>query len=414
VIKGSRKLHILEGFGIELEYMIVDRHGLDILPVSDEVLRALNGRFSNEYRMGSFGWSNELVLHVMELKNVVPETSLAGLVPAFDENVRCLNSVIGKTGGRLMPTGMHPWMDPVTETRLWSHRNRKIYRTYDRIFGCRRHGWANIQSIHLNIAFSGDEEFRRLHSAVRLLLPLMPALAASSPVVEGKITGALDNRLLFYMQNQKKVPSITGRVIPERAGSRAEYERRILNRMYRDISVFDPEGVLQHEWLNSRGAIPRFERSALEIRLLDVQECPLADLAVAAVSIGVLRDLVSGRWSDVEAQEKIDTQSLYSVLKDTVRFGERAVLEDRRYLGLFGFNGNKVKASEFWGYVTENIIFSDLMNDKLRNAFSVIMGHGSLATRILYALGENPGEERLKAVYQRLCDCLEKGEQFLE
>ena len=36
----------------------------------------------------------------------------------------------------------------------------------------------------LNLPFSSDEEFGRLHAAIRLLLPLLPALAASSPLVE--------------------------------------------------------------------------------------------------------------------------------------------------------------------------------------------------------------------------------------
>jgi hypothetical protein len=32
--------------------------------------------------------------------------------------------------------------------------------------------------------------------------------------------------------------------------------------------------VLRHEWVNARGAIARFDRSAIEIRVLDVAECP--------------------------------------------------------------------------------------------------------------------------------------------
>ncbi|HAL85576.1 MAG TPA: hypothetical protein DCM31_01010, partial [Deferribacteraceae bacterium] len=37
--------------------------------------------------------------------------------------------------------------------------------------------------------------------------------------------------------------------------------------MYRDIAPYDPECILQEEWLNSRGAIARFDRKAIEIRL---------------------------------------------------------------------------------------------------------------------------------------------------
>ena len=81
----------------------------------------------------------------------------------------------------LLPTAMHPWMDPHTETLLWPHGNRDIYHTYNRIFNCQGHGWSNLQSVHVNLAFKGDEEFGRLHGAIRLLLPLLPALAITSP-----------------------------------------------------------------------------------------------------------------------------------------------------------------------------------------------------------------------------------------
>ena len=87
-----------------------------------------------------------------------------------------------------MPTAMHPWMDPATETVLWDDAT-DVYRTYDRIYGCRGHGWANLQSMHVNLPFADDSQFARLHAAIRLVLPLLPALAASSPIAEGSVDG---------------------------------------------------------------------------------------------------------------------------------------------------------------------------------------------------------------------------------
>ena len=80
-------LRLFEGYGIELEYMIVDRKTLDVLPVSDEVLRSAAGRYVNNYISGSMGWSNEFVSHVMELKNNDPRPSLKGLAHAFQKQV---------------------------------------------------------------------------------------------------------------------------------------------------------------------------------------------------------------------------------------------------------------------------------------------------------------------------------------
>ena len=99
----------------------------------------------------------------------------------FATAVQRANEQLATRDARLLPTGMHPWMDPSAETSLWPGEGAAIYATFDRLFDCRRHGWANLQSMHVNLPFDGDDEFARLHAAVRVLLPLIPALAASSP-----------------------------------------------------------------------------------------------------------------------------------------------------------------------------------------------------------------------------------------
>jgi carboxylate-amine ligase len=407
--------HLFEGLGIELEYMIVDSESLDVLPISDEVLHAAAGKYVNDYSAGLISWSNELVLHTIELKNNSPVSSLNGLAPIFQEHITHINRILKPKGGRLMPSAMHPWMDPASETKLWPHRNRRIYEAYDRIFNCRAHGWSNLQSIHINLPFRGDEEFRRLHAAVRLLLPIMPALAASSPVVEGRITNFMDNRLFFYRGNQRKIPSITGKVIPEAVYTRTEYENLILKRMFKDIADHDPKGILHHEWLNSRGAIPRFDRSTIEIRILDIQECPLADIAIAVLIVAVLKSLITERWSVQKDQGAQNIDPLVSILEETMSLGEAAVIKDARYLKVFSIEKSRATASEMWKYLVREIFLTDYFIDaELKKAIQVILDQGPLSRRILKSTGKNPSRERLRTTYKKLCDCLEKGEMFLE
>src|SRR5678809_520166 len=89
-------------------------------------------------------------------------------------------------------------MNPERETRLWPHEDNEIYEAFDRVFGCTGHGWSNLQCTHLNLPFAGDAEFARLHAAIRLVLPIIPALAASSPILDSRLTGLMDTRLHCY------------------------------------------------------------------------------------------------------------------------------------------------------------------------------------------------------------------------
>ena len=404
---------LLKAYGVEIEYMIVRAGSLDVLPASDEVLKKLTGRYANDAEIGPLGLSNEFVLHVLEMKNTDPVSGLSGLGKLFDEGVSVLNGLLEPMGARLMPAAMHPWMDPAKETRLWPHGYARVYRTYDRIFNCSRHGWANIQSMQLNISFGDEAGFASLHSAARFLLPIIPALAASSPIVEGKVTGLLDSRLLWYRDNQRIAPSITGAVVPEPVYSYAGYRQEVLERMYREMANYDPEGILRHEWLNSRGAIPKFERKALEIRLPDMQECPTADMAVAAAMVSVIRALVTGRWSDAGEISRWGVEPLVKLLEETIRSGERAVIDDAAYLKCLAFPGKKALASELWRHLAEATIKAEDLDAVTAEALDVILEQGTLATRILRALGKNPSHGCIKEVYGRLCDCLAGGVSFL-
>jgi gamma-glutamyl:cysteine ligase YbdK (ATP-grasp superfamily) len=409
----SETPHLFAGYGVELEYMIVRQDTLDILPITDQVLRQAGGEPLDDVARGNYGWSNELVQHVIEIKNIEPVRSIAGLAEAFQEEVAEVNRVLAGRGACLLPGAMHPWMDPRRETVLWPHGDNQIYRAYDRIFDCRGHGWSNLQSTHLNLAFRGDDEFARLHSATRLLLPILPGLAASSPFVEGRASGMLDTRLHYYLHNQARIPSIAGLVIPERVSSRRQYMACIHQRIFADIAPFDPENILRHEWLNSRGAIARFERSAIEIRVLDIQECPAADLAVVAAINAALRCLVREAWSTFAQQNSLAEEELLPILLACIEAGEGAVIDHAGFLSLFAFPGARATAAELWAHLVQasaRVLDEDF---PCRKVLDQLLRHGTLAGRLLRAAGNDPGHERLREIYQQLARCLAHGELFL-
>jgi gamma-glutamyl:cysteine ligase YbdK (ATP-grasp superfamily) len=402
-------LRLFEAFGVELEYMIVDADTLDVRPAADELLAAVGGGYEVEVELGPVAWSNELALHVVEIKTNGPVASLGGLGALFQEHVGRIGSLLAPLDARLLPGGMHPWMDPHAELRLWPHENNRIYATFDRIFGCRGHGWANLQSTHINLPFGDDEEVGRLHAASRLVLPILPGIAASSPFVDGAPSGLMDARLDAYRTNSARVPSVTGHVIPEPVFTRAAYEGRLLQGIYDDLAPLDPEGVLRHEWVNARGCIARFDRGAIEIRLLDIQECPRADIAVCAAVIAAVRALVEERWSDTARQRRWDERELEAVLLDAIRDGDHAVIESRPLLEAFGYpERGAARLGELWQYLVEELLAGDPSYPEWEEPLRVITREGCLARRLLGAAERAPPA----AVYRRLAECLDRGEVF--
>src|SRR5258708_1181717 len=195
------RLHLFQAFGIELEYMVVDKDTLAIKPITDELLKHELGTYGSDYENGLVTWSNELVLHVIELKSTKPELNFNALENAFADNVARINLISVKWNDMLMRGAVHQMMKPNTETKLWAHDSKEVYAIYDRLFNCKGHGWSNLQSTHLNLPFYDDEEFAKLHAAIRIVLPILPALCASSPLLDGAVTGLLDTRLKYYKTN---------------------------------------------------------------------------------------------------------------------------------------------------------------------------------------------------------------------
>jgi gamma-glutamyl:cysteine ligase YbdK (ATP-grasp superfamily) len=404
-------LHVFEGVGIELEFMIVDRDSLSVRPIADRLLHAASGG-GNDVERGSMGWSNELVLHVIEVKNIEPSTSLAPLPALFHTEIQAVNEGLAPLGAQLMPGAMHPWMNPELETRIWPHDNHSIYAAYDRIFGCSSHGWANLQSMHINLPFTGDAEFARLHAAIRLALPILPALAASSPIADGRDSDWADYRMRVYCDNAPAIPILAGMVVPDTVTSRTEYQRAVLAPMYSAIAPHDPEGALRYEWLNSHGAIARFDRDTIEIRVIDTQECPRADLAIAAATCALVRRLYDDGESTLAKQQRISTGALASILQDCMRDAERTRIDNTDYLRLLGFPDARCVAGELWQHLIERMPADGRVPPYWVAPLRHILRHGPLARRILRAVDGDYSRLHLHAVYGELCDCLAQDRLF--
>lgn len=404
--KPTKTYSLFECIGIELEYMIVNRKTLMPAPISDQLIIKKIGQITDELENGSISWSNELVLHVLELKTTNPMPGLEGLSHDFHQNILEINEILEPLDAQLMPTAMHPLFNPLKDVKLWPHERNEIYSRYNQIFDCKGHGWGNLQSMHINLPFANDEEFYLLHEAIRHIMPLIPALTASSPIFDGQKSEILDNRLAFYEQNQKKIPSITGKVIPESVTNKSEYEEVIFKRIFQDIAPYDKDKSLQYEWLNSRGAIARFDRNAIEIRIIDLQECPAVDLAIAEFVVQALKFIIP----HIKEHNPIDEYELYDIYRLALEKGGKSMISNEEYLRIFDLDKqSKVNIEDVWRHIFKHIYLSE---DK-RAIIEYILDNGNLSQRILANLkGKEWSDENIKKEYAILMDCLKENKLY--
>ena len=128
-------LHAFTGYGIELEYMIVDRETLAAKSIADVLLVDSSGDIANEVDHDELAWSNELVRHVIELKTNAPAKTLDGLEDSFHADLVEINRLLEPHGACLMPTAMHPLFEPDRETVLWPFGQNEIYNTIGKTIG---------------------------------------------------------------------------------------------------------------------------------------------------------------------------------------------------------------------------------------------------------------------------------------
>ena len=279
-----------------------------------------------------------------------------------------------------------------------------MYDTYDRIFHCQGHGWSNLQSTHVNLPFAGDQEFAKLHAAIRALLPLLPTLTATSPYLDGKFTGFTDTRIEVYRHNQKSMPIIAGNIIPEAAFTQRDYQAQILDPIARVVAPFDTDDVLDPLFVNSRGAIARFDRGSIEIRLIDNQEAPCVDMALIDLIICVLKHWCE--YSDQKALQNLPTLYLAEILLQSIVFGADPVIERRDYLAAMLLEPlpKRINLQDLWHCLFEQ--HQAQLQLSSRPILQSLLKHGNLATRLIKQFGQHPTQDDLRTLCKRLAGSL--------
>lgn len=399
--------------GLELEYPTVNGD-LDVVALVEPAFRAIAGRGTSDIELDRVGFSNEIADHVFEVKTLDPVHSLRDADEAIVTGIRRFSEVLQQEwGARLLPTAMHPWFDP-QDARLWTRSGLRIYTTYAQIFDIRTHGWMNVHATHLNLPFGSERETMAMHTAAAMLVPYLPAIAASSPVHDGRLQPFADSRLGWILQHQSRIPETCGRIVPEYVDSFNAYRRDILQPMYAALDRFPHSDPIRHEFLNSRGAVLRFARRAMEVRVIDTQECVRMDVAISVFTRAVLRQLTNEVLDGSITLPSTDT--LVADFHACVRDGSRALVRAPHITGIT--DGAGVSVGTVLRSLLERAQRAVVAEDASYLALiEQIVSTGTLSERIRarlepHAQSETALRRALREVYRELADCLISNEPW--
>ena len=100
-------------------------------------------------------------------------------------------------------------------------------------------------------------------------------------------------------------------------------------------------------------------------------------------------------------------------LQKTIVVAEDAEITNTDYLKLFGVNSSSMRAGKLWRHLLHSAMKEHKSElEEFAPTLEYIFENGTLATRIMKALGGEYSEENIRLVYRELGDCLEGNEMF--
>ncbi len=259
--------------GIEEEFSILDPRTLELVP-SFEQLRAAAER-DPLLREGVAG---ELISSEIEIISGAGR-DLQDALTRQRERRRRLFALAAEEGVALGATGTHPWADYREQPIIDTEHYRRVED------GLQYVAWRNNTfSLHVHAGVRDIDRAVRACDRLRPVLPLLLAISANSPFLDGRDSG------LHSARTQSFTKSFPRCGIPDAFGSWAAY-REYIEFLKRTSSIVEFTQV----WWSVR---PHFKFGTVEVRICDAQASApeseaLASLMVACIAQAV-RDVDDG------------------------------------------------------------------------------------------------------------------------
>ncbi len=250
--------------GLEEEFAILDPVTLDLLPRYSEMRSAADAD-----PLLAEAIAGELISSEIEIRSGRGET-LHAAIEAQRARRLALFALAREHGVGLGATGTHPWADYRKQVIIDTDHYRRVEH------GLKYVAWRNNTfSLHVHVGIEGADRAVRVCDRLRAALPVLLAISASSPFLDGRNSGLHSARTQIFTRSFPRCG------VPDAFGSWDDYARYI-EFLVRTRSIVEYTQV----WWSVR---PHFSFGTVEVRVCDAQSTAteseaLAGLIVACVA----------------------------------------------------------------------------------------------------------------------------------
>ncbi len=249
--------------GVEEEFSILDPETLDLIPRFEQ-LRDL-ARSDGVLHQSITG---ELISSEIEIISGIGD-DLEHALSRQRERRRRLFALVGAQGVALGATGTHPWADYREQPIIDTEHYRRVEE------GLKYVAWRNNTfSLHVHLGVRDIDRAVRVCDRLRPVLPLLLAISANSPYLDGRDTG------LHSARTQSFTKSFPRCGIPDAFGGWRAY-RDYIEFLVRTNSIVEFTQV----WWSVR---PHFSFGTVEVRICDAQGTAQESDALAGLMVACI------------------------------------------------------------------------------------------------------------------------------
>ncbi|HEV7584340.1 MAG TPA: YbdK family carboxylate-amine ligase [Solirubrobacteraceae bacterium] len=249
--------------GLEEEFSILDPETLELVPRFEELRDAAAGDpLLHEHITG------ELISSEIEIISGVGADLHDALARQRDRRRRLFDLTAAK-GAALGATGTHPWADYREQPIIDTEHYRRVEE------GLKYVAWRNNTfSMHVHLGLRDIDRAVRACDRLRPVLPMLLAISANSPFLDGRDSG------LHSARSQSFTKSFPRCGIPDAFGGWDAY-REYIEFLLRTRSIVEYTQV----WWSVR---PHFSFGTVELRICDAQATSQESDALAALAVACI------------------------------------------------------------------------------------------------------------------------------